>query len=470
MAGTYEHVTLQDVIDQLAQDLGDAGKTFFVQTELDTSIRESYRLWNVLTAHDRTEVQFTTTAGTAWYDLSGATPLLANTITDRSIVETLQYRLMEEIDPADGTGMKEQFAFTEIVRTLQQQRDQFIAETECEITRRSEVLVNAGTNRYYLDDTVIRVLRASWRTTDGTYHPLRGSSDEATVAAIPRKGSIPKTYTVAAAPNLALDLHPVPEADGYLELFTIETGVELDTTANSNTGTVLGIHDDLAWSLGWATIESLFVKNGIGSTPARADVAARLHNLCTEMARSLPTILDVEIAGRKLRIELIAALDRNQYAWEGRNRSVPRIAGVIGNWIALAPVPDDTYDVTVTIVRKSNQPATVTDYLPIGREYLPGILAWSKQLALFKVGGRPLSIAVEGAGKLIEQARLYNNTRIQQSQYLVEMFSLGTDVPVPFPRAARPNVDVEDPRDTASSRNRRGQNANYQPGLVRLGR
>lgn len=469
----YQHTTLQTLVNALASDIGDSGKIHVVSAELQLAIRESLRLWNSLTAFDRSTITFTATPGTAFYDLStsgdGATSL-AMSVTDRDLIGATQYRLMEPFDPEDGTGMSRQFAFSDLTRTLQDRRNQFLAETESVITKRADLFVEPGTETVTLDDTTIRVVRASWRTLDGTFHPLRAGTDEGMLTAA-RFGwrqhtDTPRAWSTATLPALSLRLYPVPANAGYLQLWTVETGATVDPTGS---GTVLGVPDDAAWCIAWGALETLLSKNSYGSDPYRAQFAGTLYALGREISTRLPSVLTVTVNGVAIRTSQLRMLDSTRYGWEGQNRSVPSTAAVLGDHLALYPVPDSDHTVQVSVVRRTSLPSALTSYVSLGREQLSAVLAWAKQLALFKLGGEQIENASRIAGQLIEQARTYNDKRIGDAAYWTELLSSGQDFTAQLPRTPFIGGDDSDPRDTASSRERRGRSSTYDRPVPRLG-
>lgn len=474
--GTYEHATLQNLVDQLAQDVSDTGKTFFTSTELQRAVIEALQLSNVLTARGRHTLHFTTTAGVAWYDLSTLAPTaLGSTATDRTAIENMQYRLMEPVDASAGATMTERYSFAELLRSLQQSRDRFLVDSEHSVTRRAAQSNVEADGRVELDEAIAKVLRVVW--TDALNHKtvLRNSTDEGSAAAVRLDRRInfgtPRRWSIIARPQLQLQLDPIPDEhlpSLSLQLTTVETGDDLSTTANGNTGTVMDLPDDLAAGAAWSALELVLSKHGMGQDRNRAELAGRLGTLMRGLAASLPSVLQVAVNGVDVRLGTVQYLDAKEPAWEGAARGIPRRAAVMGDWLALHPVPDDVHSIEVTLVSKFPALA-LTDYVQLGREHLSGILAWAKQILLFKVGGAPLARAAATAGLLIEQARAYNEIRVASCAYLSEFLSAGMQT---MPAVAReaPPVDLSgDPRDDASSRNERSRDPNYSPYYRQIG-
>lgn len=468
MPGSYSHVTRQDLIDQLAQELNDSGKVFSVEGELTASVNEALRVWNVLTGYNRTTKIFNTTAGTAFYDLASQfSSQLGHTVTDRSVVGDIQYRLMETYEPIAGSW-SEMFTHASMVRSLQQRRDRFLAETESEITRKAAIAVQTSESIVPLDDTVITVLRAVWKTPGGQYYLLTPTDESTATSMMPvwrQQSGVPRFYSLAHQANLNIQLFPPPATAGELHLMTVDTGSTLHTA----TPVVLGVHDDLAWGIGWGAVEDQLLRDGIGRDPQRAQFAAQMYALAVDLARNMPTVLGVAINEVQVQPVSLHMLDRMRSGWEGRNRDKPTTAALLGDWLALYPVPDGSYSISVTMVEKAPLPA-VSANLQLGREQITAIISWAKQLAMFKQEGSQLQQGVQAGGMLIEQARLYNEQRIMKSQYLTEMYGSSQDGVWNAARAAQPEVLADsDARDTASSRQSRGRDSGYERPRKRLG-
>ena len=468
--GAYQHSTLQDLVDQLAQDLGDSSKVFFTTTELQRALVEALRLTNTLTARSRYTLNLNCTAGTAWYDLAAMAPTaLGSTVTDRTTIENMQYRLMETVEPAAGVGMKEQYTFAQLLRSLQQSRDRFLVETESTITRRSTLAtIDPPSGTLELDESIAKVVRATWTHDNGRTTVLRNSSDEGTMSAVNLdrrlQSGTPRRWSVIARPQLTIALDPIP-IDAHapstaLRLYTVEVGSTLSTTANANAGTVMGLPDDLSAGAMWDALELTLSKHGLGHDQNRAQFASQLGTLYRSVASQMPTVLQVAVNGKDVRTGQVAHLDAKNVNWESANRGIPTRAAILGDWLGLYPVPDDIHSVEVTLVAKLTTPA-LTDYVQVGREYLSGILSWAKQLLLFKVGGAPLARAASTAGLLIDQARSFNEDRTRSCQYLTEFLGTGLASAPTIPRATPPADMSGDLRDDASTRNERSRNPRY---------
>src|SRR5947209_3028846 len=99
----YSYITFAQAQQQLANRLGDSGMVFYVVGEIQTYIIEAIRCWNAHTNYFRDRGTFNTAANTPFYDITtnligGTTLLRKYNVTDRNIVNALQYHLIESVN------------------------------------------------------------------------------------------------------------------------------------------------------------------------------------------------------------------------------------------------------------------------------------------------------------------------------------------------------------------------------------
>src|SRR5262245_39526429 len=93
----YSSPTLAAMVDDLARSLGDPGKTFWVQDELERYCREALRTWGCYASYWRNRRQFTTSAGAHYYNLlaTSPAPIVSAPADQLSLLNDLQYALVE---------------------------------------------------------------------------------------------------------------------------------------------------------------------------------------------------------------------------------------------------------------------------------------------------------------------------------------------------------------------------------------
>lgn len=457
-SGAYSHTSLQNLIDQTSQELGDPGQTFYVSLEIQFALQESLRVWNMLTGWNRTTEYFQTTPGVAFYDLTTVLTNLpqSRTVDIQDALGQLQYHLMEPYEPIASVGVSEMYTHASLVRTIQQRRDRFLAETHCLVTQRAPIPVGAGAGLVLLDDHTITIVRAVWKTDDGRYISIDTTDESMATSFIPswrQNRQIPRAISLTTQPELTVQLIPEPSFPGELHLFTIESGAPLITSPDN---TLLGVPDDMSWGLVWGAAFDLLMRDGIGRAPSLAAFAEQLYNLSVPLSRQLPTVLTATINNKMIHPVALDMLDSMRQGWEGRSWDVPTQVGILGDYLALQPVPDAQYSIGVTMVKKTPLYAP-GDPIQLGREQLAAIVGWAKQLLLFKKGGVQLQQGVRCAQDMFTQAKIYNEERIFMSSYLTELYSLSTDDPWTPLRTrtgqSEPGEsDTPDPADNSSTR------------------
>ncbi len=434
----YEHTTLSSAAAYLALRLSDSPQRFYTQPELYGSIRESLRIWNLLTSHDRARGTFPTAPSTAFYSLPAvlrdatATLLRPQTLTDATLVSEIRHHLLEDNLATD------MFTTPQIVDALQWARDQLIADTSVVLTERADVMT-AGDGVLDYPDTVVGIRRAVWATASGRFTTL-SRSDERTATAFARDwrtASTPRAYSVSASPSLRVRLIPPPVEEGTLHTWTTSSGPVFDP--NQTAPTLLGVPDDLAFAVKWGAISTLLGSDGPGSNADGAMRADRLYQMGVQLALKLPTVLYAEIDGVPVIPASIHATDRFQNGWEGRSASSPRVLSILGpDVVALTPLPNASpHSVTLDVVRNALVPQLAGDYLQIGREQLGAVLGMAQWLCVFKCGGEELQTADEYFEAFFAEAQHYAFQRSAASSAISTMQLTGTQQT----REAAPEVD-----------------------------
>jgi hypothetical protein len=92
----YNHTTFSEAKQHLANELGDPGKTFFLDHELGRYIVEALRWWGLVSGYFRETGKVTTVAGQSFYylenslfDGAGTTLLQGLTVTDRELINDI---------------------------------------------------------------------------------------------------------------------------------------------------------------------------------------------------------------------------------------------------------------------------------------------------------------------------------------------------------------------------------------------
>jgi hypothetical protein len=94
-------------------------------------------------------------------------------------------------------------------------------------------------------------------------------------------------------------------------------------------------------------------------------------------------VLHAELNGMPLISTSLAEMDAYNSEWQNTPGTPVDICVAGYNLIALSPVPDGIYSVTLDVIRST----PLTDPVQLGREELEAILGYAEHLAMFKIAG-----------------------------------------------------------------------------------
>lgn len=424
----YSHTNWGQLKTQLASRLGDSGSVFWTDTELGVWLTEALRTFGVLSAFWRARSQFSTTAGTAFYDITtqaSGSPTLASllgyTVTDRDAVQQIQYALLESASSQSAWTGTEQFTLNDLRYAIQRRRDQFLSDTGCVLTR-SVVNVNSPSiGRQQLTDTIIDVRRAAWvGLSPFNYYTSLWRDDERGLTLADQTWDTdprtPQAYSIMAPPPLELQLAPIPITNGQLDLITVNSGAALDPASSA---TVLGIPDDLTPAIKWGALSDLLSLDGPARDQARADYCETRYQQYVQLARLMSCIVSAEINGVPTIPDTLYNLDAGVNDWQN-NAGTPDLLAVAGlNLVSLYKVPDGVYSVTLDVVRKAPIPTTDATHVQVGREQLDTILDYAEHLALFKIAGSEFNASQAQADRFLLQSITYNQRLSASARYVI---------------------------------------------------
>lgn len=423
----YTHTTFAQFRQHLFDRLGD--QLFWSDTgawpEVTGYLAESFRVWNCLANFWRERVTFATTAGVAFYDLSdpalttNPAALMQDTRTDQDLVAELMYHLLETqpldgaalaVEPVDPTVWRgtDQFNLDDLTRALQRRRNQFLYETGLELTHTIVTGALSSEGRMELPETVADVRRASWIAADGTHNHIWRMDEWAATSQAPLWNVSPDTppsaYSLSLTPPLRLQLIPPPSTTGSLDLLSIDTGTPLDPT----TGVLLGVTDDWSWAIKWGALADLLGHEGLARDAARAAYCEQRWQQAIELAKLGGSILHGQLNGVSAPIVALHDLDAMNPGWQDQS-GPPDIIACSRDMIALSPVPDNVYSVTLDVIRNAPIPVTGATALNIGPEILDALLDYAHHIASFKEAGAEFAATQRQYDNLIRLAADYND-------------------------------------------------------------
>lgn len=422
----YTHTTFGQLQSALAARLGDAANRFWTGVEIPLYLIEALRTFGVLSGFWRERGTVPVVSGTAFYDLPSLFSLPAVidfTVTDRDIIQQLQYALLENASSQTTWNGTEQFTYDDLVQAIVRRRNQFLADTGIVLTHSTQAVASPSIGRQALRDSVIDVRRASWvgASPFDYYRTLWREDERALVLANSDWASTsgtPICYSVMAPPPLQMQLAPAPVSSGRLDLVCVESGAALDPATSA---TALGIPDDLTPAIKWGALADLLGIDGQSRDPARAAFAEQRYQQFVALARMLPLVINAELGGGSIVPTTLNDLDAGSADWQN-NSGVPAYLALAGwSMFALFPVPDayGPYSVTLDVVRKAPVPASAGSYVQVGREQIDMILDYAEHLALFKVSGAEWLATQRQGDNFLLQAITYNQRLAASARYVI---------------------------------------------------
>lgn len=382
----YSSTTFAQLIDALSTRLSDKQFKFYSQDELKMYIVEGLRTWQAFSQFYSVKSQFVTVANTFLYDLNGLIPEFAPSITDRDLIQDVQRYLQEPVNPTAWTGT-EQFTYEAVVQAIQTRRDRFLLETGL-VQALSEVPgPSPSSPTIYLDDSVIDVRRAMWKTVPQGVYSLLWKADQFSFMSGNANWSIepgtPTDYSLALLQPLGMQLSPPPDDVGKVSLITTNSGPKLDP---ATAATVLGIPDDFVWVVKFGVLADLFETSGPGVDEARAAYCESRWSDGVELARIANFVKLGQQNGVPSFVDSMAELDSALPSWVSATPGSPQSLVVSGNIAAVNPTPNGVYSMMLDITPRMIVPVNGGDFVQIGQEFLDIILDYCEHLGDVKEG------------------------------------------------------------------------------------
>lgn len=405
---TYTWKNFTTAKADLAKRLGDPTNVHWLDDELGRYIVDSLRTFNSISQLHKTRAVFATQAGLPFYDLtSSANPnaftggtgagaanppaFVGYSVTVQSLINDIQYHLMEPPTTnfaLQTPAMTEQYTLDNIVRAMERRRNQFLLETGLHQSR-SQVPYGAppGSGRISLSDSIMTVRRAAWLDLSGNYSNLFRNDEEDAATLRPDWNlsfSTPETYSVYLTPLVSLQVLPISGDGGTVDLITVNAPADMDETSPTS---LLNIPDDYAWVLKWGALAELLSKDGPAYDPDRAKYCEQRWAEGVRWATLTPLIQQAYIMEASVLTSALEDFDTLQPSWQNVQGQPTDIAILGRNLLALTPVPDNVYSLTLDLNRNMPVPVAGADFLQVGRELYDVILDYAEHLALFKSQG-----------------------------------------------------------------------------------
>lgn len=404
----YTHTTFAQAKAQLAAWLHDPNNVHWSDAELGNYITETLRTWGVFANYWKERGAFDTAASTPFYDLSTELPSLrAQTLTDSSLVTTIQYQLLEPATGVSWTGT-EMFTLADVTNALQRRRNQFLVETGMVLSHGTQAVGAPADGRFLTADTVIDIRHLAWVDADGYYRVL-SREDEWGMQSYNfnwvQEPGTPGAYSVSTGPPLSVQLYPAPADVGSVDLLTISSGAALDPAS----GIAMGLPNDWVWLCKWGALADLLAKDGQARDPQRAQYCQQRWNEGLQLAKASTSVLAARINNKSVPVVSLEEIDNYDASLWMNHTGIPSKMGMAGqNIVAFWKVPDGVYGISVDVLRNAPVPVADGDFLEVGREELEAIIAYAAHLAAFKMGGQEFFMTMPEYARFLNLAMVRN--------------------------------------------------------------
>ena len=229
---------------------------------------------------------------------------------------------------------------------------------------------------------------------------------------------LPKVYSISDDPPLQIQLAPIPSDAGTLEMLTVNTGANLD-----GSGVLMGIPDDWTPVVKWGALADLLRKDGPARDPARAKYCEDRWSQGIAAAKMPISVIDTYVSDQPVQTESAFDLDVYRASWQNATPAQPTFAALAGlNLVAMSPVPDAVYTVTVDLLRNMPVPTADGDFVQVGAEMWDGIVAYAEHLAAWKMAGAEFEATMPDLEQMIKLA-MTQNERLRANEAFLEQLS-----------------------------------------------
>lgn len=389
-------------------------------TEIELYLREALRVWNCLSMKYRQRFTFTTEAAVPFYNLHevlnnlNPSNLVQHTVTVQDIVEEIQYHLMEPVSPALWIGT-DMFTLEQVVSAIERRRDQFLVETGVEQIFETGGFTMVGAGRLDFPESVLDIRRLEWVDTDGLRTHLWRSDEynrDSLDVGWMQTTNTPEQFSIILQQPLRIQLMPPPALSGILERISTESGPVLDVLAN----TLLGVPDDWAWVVKYGAMADLLGIENQARDPQRANYCEQRYRMGVELCNEAPIVLRALINNQQASLVSIEELDTQAPGWTNVP-GPPDTIGVSHYMLAMSPVPDAEYGISLDVLRTAPVPLLPGDPVQLGVEELDAILDYAHHIGSFKEGGVEFDVTQRNFKNMVQQASVFNERLSAMSFY-----------------------------------------------------
>lgn len=426
----YTYVTQAQAIAQISARLYDATNQFWSTAELALYLNEALRTWNAHTSYWRKDFTFQTVAATSFYDLTDTTAMPNTvrpyTVTDDQLYRLIQFQLLEpSVGVNPWTGVSTQFSAADLINAVARRRDEILSVAGCTINRRTTPAV-AG--RIQLSDRVIDVRRMAYLPNALFNQPNSVVWPDDTWAEQSfdplftlNPAGTPQIYRMTTEPPISFDTDRPPAYAGDYELLTIDGGPALVAA----TPQTLLIPDDWTPVLKYGALADLLGRESNAQDLPRAQYCEQRYRMGMTLLVNASALLAARIANVPLQIDSIRAADLYNTSWQSRPTAKPDSLYHAGlNLLALSPVPDAIYSMTMFAVQNAPLPVAPADPVEVSRDDLEVIIDLAQHIAMFKCGGAEFLNTIPLLERFIKQTVIYGAKLDEIGEYMTVLKGL----------------------------------------------
>jgi hypothetical protein len=406
--------TLLDHLDPLGVFYTDSGAT----PEVASLLVEALREWNCLTSRYKRRVNIDLVPGQLYYNLH-TLATFPQVVTDQSLVNEMAYHLLEPPQAAGWVGVTSMFTQAEIWAHMNRVRDKFLADTGILLSEFNSNPLLPGETITIFNQDVMDPRRVLWRDVaaapgfSGGFsgpptHLWRSDEFEGDTALQSWRYQArphPIAWSIVRPEPLQIRIIPGATVPGFIDILATRAGA----TMVAGVPSWVGVPDDLAWGIKWGVMGDLLSHEGPVKDPERAEYCKQRYDECVEIAKTRAIVIGAQITGKWLPVTTMHDMDASMPRWMVTT-GPPKIVGVAGYTMAVGPMPDHPYRITLDIVEST--PYDFASFVQLGKEELDTVIEMGHHLGSFKEQGAewkttfPLRVGMlEDAAQLNDRVR-----------------------------------------------------------------
>lgn len=421
----YTAPTLLQMTDDLARSLGDSGKIFWTQDELERLCREALRTWNCYASYWRGRRQFNTSAGNHYYDLA-TLGLVVVPADQLSLINDLQYALVEPFSipapPYDVFPTTAQYSSAQINSAILQalRQYQFDAGMTATIESPTAIPIHPA-NTLQLPEQVadvrhveiqfnapgdpINLRRAFLRRQDEWLTQYYNPTDLI-------DSNLPYGYSF---------LYPITQPT--LRIIPASSAPAMATIISLRSSSLPPV--DFQWAAKWLALHYLLTMDGQSRDNARANYCKKRYDDALTIARLAASTAVGYINSRAITITPASEMDSYDPGYRNLSLALgqePRdIINYGWNIIGVHPTPSIAAPLHAIGFDMFLEAPVTTDPIQIAPEHLQAVLDYAKHIAIFKIGGAEFFNTTQLFERFVMAAMEYNSKLSAESRNLWTM-------------------------------------------------